>query len=231
MGELIVKAFILRCVFPAVLFSAVWAHPAFASTLSFTGNLRTDAIPSTCVGCLSDGDYAQYAAVSRTFTLSTASTVSAITFGYGGGVNGAGTTIAQSGFRSYLSLFDAAGKFISSTYFATTCPAGAKTNTSLGGCYDVKLDAGTLAAGMYQIAISANENFSFAENYGPGSGLTLADGFVGLGNLYSGEDLHYAFDVNITSGVTPTNPVPEPATGVLVALATGTLAMFRRRSR
>lgn len=81
-------------------------------------------------------------------------------------------------------------------------------------------------AGTYQIALSAYENLSFAENLGTE---TLADGFTGLGNLYPGEDLHYAFDVNITPGSTPPAPVPEPASGVLRTLATGAFAMFRRK--
>ena len=219
--------------FVTALFLCLLAFPlatrsAKADTLSFTGNLRTDAAAGTCVGCVSDGDYAQYAAVIRTFTLSAASSVSAVTFGYGGGVNGNGQTIAQSGFESYLSLFDGAGNFLSSTFFGTTCPAGAKTNTVLGGCYDVLLNAGTLAAGTYQIAISAFENMSFAENNGPPS--KLADGFTGLGNLYPGEDLHYAFDVTYTPSVTPPpTPVPEPASGALLGLGISTLVFLRQR--
>ena len=205
---------------------------AIANTISFTGNLRSDATFTSCgTGCTlgagnSNGDYAQYAAVVRSFTVLTTSTVQAITFSYGGGVNGAGTPIAQSGFEPYLSLFTSSGNFLSSTFFGTTCPAGAKTNTVLGGCYDVLLNAGTLAAGTYQIALSAFENLSFAENLGTG---TLADGFTGLGNLYPGEDMHYAFDVTITPGVTPPTPVPEPASGVLVALAGAALAAFKQK--
>jgi len=137
------------------------------------------------------------------------SVVKAITFSYGGGVNGAGTTVLQGGFEPYLSLFDSGGKFLSSTFFGTTCPAGANTNTNTGQCLDVLLDGGTLAAGSYQIAISAFENLSFAENTGTG---TLADGFTGLGNLQQGEDLHYAFDVIVTS------PVPEPASASLMVV-------------
>jgi hypothetical protein len=75
---------------------------------------------------------------------------------------------------------------------------------------DVLLDGGTLAAGSYQIAITAFENLSFAENTDTG---TLADGFTGLGNLQQGEDLHYAFDVIETA------PVPEPASASLMVVA------------
>jgi hypothetical protein len=85
--------------------------------------------------------------------------------------------------------------FRSSTFSGTTCPSGANTNSSSGQCFDVLLDAGVLVPGTYQIAISAFENMSFAENSGGGK---LAAGFTGLGNLAFGEDLHYAFDVHLT---------------------------------
>ncbi len=195
-----------------LIFAVVGLCSARADTISFVGNLRDDANVISCgSGCTlgasnSDGDYAQWAAVVDSFTVSSTSAMEAITFGYGGGVNGAGTTIAQGGFESYLSLFDSSGDFLASTYFATTCPAGANTNTDSGQCFDVSLDGGTLAPGSYQIAISAYENMSSAENLGAG---TLADGFTGLGNLATGEDLHYAFDVVLSS----TTPVPEPSAG------------------
>jgi hypothetical protein len=57
---------------------------------------------------------------------------------------------------------------------------------------------------------------SFAENLATG---TLADGFTGLGNLFPGEDLHYAFDVILGA---PTAPVPEP--GSLWLLVSAALA-------
>ena len=194
------------------------ASPIF----SYTGNLRTDANFASCgSGCLLDSasldsDYAQWAAVSRTFHVSAASTMTAITLSYGGGTNGAGALIADAGFAPYLSLFDAAGNFLTSTFFGTTCPAGATPSVTLGSCYDVLLDGGTLASGDYQIALSAFQNLSFAENYGFG---TLADGFTGLGNLASGENLHYAFDVVLSPISTS---IPEPGTGV--ALAAGLMA-------
>ncbi len=206
-----------RAILSLAALLGLWV-PAHAGTISFTGDLATDAtfLPPFSPPYI-DGDYAQYAAAVRLFHVTTSSLMQAITFSYGGGVNGAGSTIADSGFEPYLSLFDAAGNFLASTFFATTCPSGAHTNSSTGFCYDVLLDGGVLAAGDYKIAISAFENLSFAENQGNG---TLADGFTGLGNLAPGEDLHYAFDVILTD----TSGVPEPSTlfsttGALLAVA------------
>jgi hypothetical protein len=199
---------------------------AYAGTISFTGDLRINATVLDCgLGCMlgagnTDVDYAQYAAVVETFNVPVTSAVSALTFSYGAGTNGAGTAIAAGGFEPYLSLFDHSGNFLASTFFGTTCPAGAQTNAGSGFCYDVALDAGTLAPANYQIAISAFENMSFAEN---SSAYLLSDGFTGLGNLAPGEDLHYAFDVVLT----PVVATPEPGTAGLLLLAAG--AMFLKR--
>jgi hypothetical protein len=206
----------------AILFTSL-IRPAQAETISFIGNLATDAtfLPPGS-GPFTDGDYAQWAAVVQSFEVDSTSTMEAITFSYGGGTNGNGAVIAEGGFEPYLSLFDASGNFLASTFFGTTCPPGANTNTNSGSCFDVQLDGGTLAPGDYQIAISAFENMSFAENLGTG---TLADGFTGLGNLADGEDLNYAFDVVLTSTAT----VPEPsATFLLVA---GIAVCLVRRKR
>ncbi|HLK18863.1 MAG TPA: DVUA0089 family protein, partial [Bryobacteraceae bacterium] len=170
---------------------------AEANTISYSGDLRTDATftdcgPACTLGAAnSDADYAQWAAVVETFHVPVLSTVQAVTFSYGGGTNGAGNTILPGGFEPYLSLFDSSGNFLASTLFGVTCPAGANTNPASNQCFDVALGAGMLAPGTYEIAISAFENQSFAENSGSGN---LADGFTGLGNLQPGEDMHFAFD-------------------------------------
>ncbi len=207
----------------------LWTSVAGATTLSFTGNLRTDATVTTCQGqpctLVTDGDYAQYAAVVENFSVLGTSTVDAVTFSYGGGVNGHGATIAAGGFSPYLSLFDSAGNFLSSTYSGTYCPAGA---SSFGGnCNDALLNAGVLGPGTYEIALTAYLNQSFAENYGSG---TLADGFTGLGNLDG--TLDYAFDVDLTPTSAPPPPtVPEPASITLLATAVaGQVAWWRRRA-
>jgi hypothetical protein len=189
----------------------------YGAVISFTGDLRTDASFTTCGnGCTldasnTDSDYAQWAAFGDSFTVPVNSFMSAISFSYGGGTNGNGAVIARNGFEPYLSLFNASGAFLASTFSGTTCPAGANTNTDTGQCFDVLLDGGVLAAGHYSIVISAFENLSFAENAGFG---TLADGFTGLGNLAPGEDLHYAFDVILTP--TNTGAVPEPDWGIFL---------------
>lgn len=214
------------------LILSVYAVPnAAASTISYTGDLRTDATFNSCgLDCTlgsgsADADYAQWAAVVETFHVAAPSPMQAITFSYGGGVNGAGTTIQPGGFEPYLSLFDSAGNFLASTFSGVTCPAGAHTNSLSGECFDVLLDGGVLAAGTYKIAISAFENISFAENLGSG---TLADGFTGLGGLQPGEDLHFAFDVVLASA---TAPAPEPATGPVVTGAGFILYLAARKRK
>jgi hypothetical protein len=222
-----------RSIIPLVcawMCAAIFAQAG--TVISYTGDLRTNATFTSCgPGCTlgpgnTDGDYAQYAAVVESFTVPSLSTMQAITFSYGGGTNGAGTMIAQSGFEPYLSLFDSGGNFLASTFLGTTCPAGAKTNTLSGQCFDVLLDGGTLAAGNYQIAISAFENMSLAENNGSG---TLADGFTGLGNLAPGEDLHFAFDVIIATATVAT---PEPSTAwMMLAAAVAGISRLRKGKR
>jgi hypothetical protein len=202
-----------------------------ADVLSFKGDLRADATFVACgSGCTldtgnSDSDFAEWAAVERDFTVGVSSMVQAITFSYGGGVNGNGLAISQGGFEPYLSLFDASGNFLASTLFGTNCPPGANTNSVSSQCFDVLLDAGILAPGNYAIAISAFENMSFAENSGAGS---LSDGFTGLGNLAPGEDMHYAFDVVLQD----TSPIvtPEPASlGLTGCAVLAAFLMSRRR--
>ncbi len=192
-----------------------------ANVIFFSGNLRTDATvtacqPSPCTlgPSNTDADYAQFGAVVDMFTVYTPTTMEAITYSYGGGTSLTGAPVAAGGLEPYLSLFDASGNFLASTFFGTTCPAGA--NSVGPNCFDVALDGGILAPGVYQIALTAFENMSSVEN---GTGTNLSDGFTGLGSLQSGEDLNYAFDV-----ILPQN-APEPGSMALFAIGCTALAL------
>ena len=197
-------------------------------SISFQGNLRTDATFTNCgAGCTlgpsnTDGDYAQWAAVVEAFNVAAPSTMSAVTYSYGGGTNAQNAAIAQGGFEPYLTLFDSSGNFLASTFSGTYCPAGA--NVYQGLCVDVLLDGGLLPAGTYQIALSAWENMSFAENNGPPA--LLSDGFTGLGNLAAGEDMHFAFDVFLSNNAPS---VPEPATLGLIGIGLALAGLIHRR--
>jgi hypothetical protein len=192
---------------------------ASANTISFSGNLRDDATVLDCgSGCTlgpadSDFDFAQWAAAVYSFSVATPSSMQALTVSY-----------AQDGLEPYLSLFDASGNFLASTFFGTNCPAGAQINPTSGDCFDVLLDGETLGPGSYQIAISAFENLTQAENFGSG---TLTDGFAGLGNLASSEDLHYAFNVTLT----PVSPVPEPSFAWFAGAAAVLGSLYRLHKR
>jgi hypothetical protein len=201
-----------------------------ASSIFFSGNLKTDATFTDCQGApctlTTDTDYATFAAVVDSFTVTSASTMTAITYSYGGGTSVTGTVVAAGGLEPYLSLFDGNGIFLASTFFGTTCPAGANT-LSNHHCDDVSLDGGTLPAGTYYIALSAFANSSYAENSGVG---TLWDGFSGLGNLQTDENLNYAFDVILTpNSVSPPPPtVPEPNYVLLMGIALAAPFFLRR---
>jgi hypothetical protein len=220
----------------AVVILAGASPRLFADSIFFSGNLRTDATVTTINSCgpacttgtlgpaNSDADYAQYAAVVDSFTISSAEDVRFVTYSYGGGTSVTGAVVAAGGFEPYLSLFDGSGNFLASANFdGITCPAGA--NTYNGNCYDVSLDAGVLAAGTYQIALTDWQNMSYAENYGSGN---LSDGFTGFGQLQPGEDLNYGFDVILPSTSTPPSSVPEPDFTVLAGTAFAAL-FFRTR--
>ena len=131
------------------------------------------------------------------------------------------TSAGAGGILAYLSLFDAAGGLVGSSY----------ADTVMNG---VDFDfSDSLAAGIYQLALSANQNFSYAENYGSG---TLADGFLAAGGVPFGDfgtlgDYSYSFTAAFAAS-SPTT-VPEPGTAWLVllaaALAASTSVAARRR--
>jgi hypothetical protein len=202
-----------------------FASPVFANNISLTG-------------LLSPTDPNDVLLIS--FSLSSAQTVNLQSYGFGGsaqapgGTNDAGAVISSGGFDSYFSLFSGAGP--GATFLQSNddgdCPPGDGTF----GCSDSTIN-GLLAAGTYTLAVSAFENFSFAENLGGG---TLGDGFIGLGN-YGFNTSDYAVDITVgpdSAALTLLNvqrlsdtpsSVPEPS--CLVLLSTAIVALKIRYGR
>jgi len=162
------------------------------------------------------------------FSIPSNSTVSLVSWGTGGGTNGAGTLIPPGGFDTNFTLFDSFG-----TQLATnddSCAGPAKT---IGGCADAFLSA-TLSAGFYDLALTQSGN--------PSAG-NLSDGFVqqGTGNFTANSGCTQFCDAlgNASTGSwavdivnVQASTVPEPVT---TAFTCGGLALIlflrQRRSR
>jgi len=161
------------------------------------------------------------------FTVGAISDVTLRTWSYAGGVNAAGTTIAQGGFDPILALF--------------ALPGGAKINENDdGGCGSVAADAvsgecwdtfltSTLSAGSYRVSVQVFPNFSLGSN--------LSDGFEGAstfddvsGTANNPRTNEWAFDILNVDGASQ-GAVPEPASwAMLIAGFCLTGAAMRRRS-
>jgi len=132
----------------------------------YSGDLRTNGNVLDCgAGCTlgasnTDGDYAQWAAVTYNFTVTTATTIQAITYSYGGGTSLTGALVAPGGLEPYLSLFDGSGNFLTSSYGSSAPrePEQLAAIASMLGGHWVHGGSGT-----YTIALSAFENMSYAE--------------------------------------------------------------------
>jgi hypothetical protein len=172
------------------------------------------------------------------FTLSSISTVTIQSFGYGGGTNGAGTTIPSGGFATDLTLFHATGSqdFIIDDQVGGNAPASCGPRTidgSTGLCLDAYLNLPSLAAGSYILTLTQQGN--------PANGPTLADGFAadGSGNFTGGPFIdpfgnqrngNWAVDISAAGLVV--NTTPEPGTVLLTLLVIpGMVAIARRRRR
>lgn len=145
------------------------AQAGFAGVVSITGSLDPADPNSTF----------QYL-----FSTAAAGPFVAQSYGYGGGVNGAGVVIPAGGFDTYLSLFagsDANAAFLASADDGGCPPAGLDP-----ACRDSRLEIASLAAGDYVLVVATFGNMSFAENYGSG---TLGDGFIGLGNYFDWDNM------------------------------------------
>ncbi len=220
----------------AVLFLlAATAVSLSAESLSYTGTLNTPQ------------DVFQ-----TTFTLTATDTVTFQTWGFGGGVNAAGTTIAAGGFDPLITLFSGAGPssmiVVDGAFppnpladadnlynppwsFVGNCPAAG--TVAIGGnndCGDVLMQA-VLGAGTYTLVLTDANYMPFAI-YDPT--IPLSGGFSDLtGGAFQTCDPvadacitpngNYAVDiVGLPSDLT--TPIPEPSTLPLLCIGLAVLA-------
>jgi hypothetical protein len=197
-----------------LLISLALASPIRANTLSYQGNFPSD-------------DFVQ----TFNFNLASAGAVTLQTFGYAGGINGAGKTIAAGGFDPVITLFDGAGNFLTSNNDGACGQVG--TDATTLNCFDSYLSL-TLGAGSYSLALTENDNLA--------AGPTFADGFTqaGNGNFTCAEFMgtpggfcdaspsqrNSAWALDVTTPATA--PVPEPSTYALLLSGIGVFFITRK---
>jgi len=177
--------------------AATFSTAASATDFSFTGTFLTD-----------DGKAA------FDFSLASAATVTIQSFGYSGGVNAAGRTIAAGGFDGVFSLYDVSGQNI------------AYNDDGSAGTSDPLLSL-SLAAGSYKVFLTQYDNFGPANLALPfvfDGQPAFRGGFVDFGG--SQRNGSWAVDIsNVTTAA-----VPEGATWAMMLVGFGA-AGFALRSR
>jgi hypothetical protein len=166
--------------------------PANAANISSTGSFGTN--PNAIESFL--------------FTADGTSTVTIRSYGWGGGVNAQGNTIAAGGFDPVLTLFN-----------ATTGAYILDTDDDIGLDFNL---VEVLTPGSYRAVLSVFGNY--ANNPFPGG--NFADGFTNTGDFF-GRTSAYAVDILNVNNTTPT-AVPEPFT-VIGTLIGGTAALRMRK--
>jgi hypothetical protein len=208
---------------------------AKADTVSYTGTLA------------SSSDVFE-----TTLTLGTAGSVVLQTFGFGGGVNGAGTTIAAGGFDPLVGIFSGTGAgatvvtdAASNAYITSDlltnygsfmgCPPAGTVNLGGAICGDITMSL-SLAAGTYTIFLA---DAAYLPNAVFDNG-TLGEGFTDLtggafqtcntdafGNTTCANDTgNWALDVTTGRAITTT---PEPSSMFLLAAGLAGVVAARRR--
>jgi hypothetical protein len=214
----------------AVVLAFTFAPAVLADGTSYVGTLASPQTPFEV-----------------TLDLTVASDVTLQTYGFGGGVNQAGTTISPGGTDPFVGLFSGTGSaalFLNGTSLDLTnytpgCPP-ANTVSDFGAtnCGDVTLSYDDLAAGLYTVLLSDGEYIPAAAI---GAGSTLGDGFFDFtgGVFCNAVDTTtstpcpntsgaFALDVITTPAVAT---VPEPASFALLGSGLLVIAGLRRRLR
>jgi hypothetical protein len=210
------------------LYCVALSVPGFCGTVrSYTGNLPgPDSTVLLALNLAAPGD------------------VTLQSYGFGGGTNAAGTTIAPGGFDPFAGLFSGSGDtaiFIDGTSdilttFSPGCPPAGLV--AIGNvpdqCGDVNLMFAGLAAGSYTVLLSDGAYLPNAVFEAPGG--TLGDGFTDLtGGVFqtcvdqndcNSDTANWALDITTPSS----SSVPEPGSATLALLGI-TLAMAAATGR
>ncbi len=162
----------------------------------------------------------------RTVTVGQNSLVTIRTWGYAGGVNGSGATIARGGFDPLVSLFNNTGTLLIDNDDDLTGVVAPDAVT--GGAYDALAQA-VVGPGTYTIALTQYLNAATGPNLSNGF---LFDGAANTnytnGPFRDGDSNirtnAWAFDVRVVA-------VPEPGTAGLLALPLTVAVVARRRRK
>jgi hypothetical protein len=182
----------------ALALAALAQGAAFAQTSTLSGSLADSNNSAlvwsdlTAARFGTEDDIAQNVAL-YSMVVGTASLVTIASTGYAAG-----------GVDPYFTLLSGAGT--SATFLASNYD---QVFFGSGGDF---IYSGLLGAGTYQIALGTSANMSFAENLD----LTLADGFIFLGETYSLRNYTYELTVSVEAG--GVTPVPEPSIYLLLGL-------------
>jgi hypothetical protein len=227
-----------RCLLALIFALALCAATAHGDgTQSYTGTL---ANPDNATGTFDSTD-----SFLLTLTLTTTSDVTLQTYGFGGGINAAGTTIDPGGTDPFVGLFSGTGNaalFLNGTSLTQTnytpgCPP-ANTVSNFGDttCGDVTLTFADLAAGMYTVLLSDGQYVPCAADstgcatLGDGAFDFTAGVFCNTADSTTGTACPHtsgawALDVT-TNSVMPT---PEPASLALLGTGLFAIAGFHKR--
>jgi hypothetical protein len=173
------------------------------------------------------------------FTVGSTSTVTLRTWSYAGGVNAAGTTIAEGGFDPILALFNGSGALINQNDDGgSNVPADAIT----GANFDTYLQS-TLTPGTYTVSVMQYDNFANGPNLSDGFTVTNNPTFTSVFGCSNGRlcdvteanrNSLWAFDVLGVDSASNNNPpppstAPEPATISTMIAGLGVVAFLGRR--
>jgi hypothetical protein len=206
----------------ALILAAAAQAPADPMYFSFSGNF------------IQDDNQADFV-----FTIASPATVNLESWSYAGGVDPLGNTVPGGGFAPVLSLFDSAGDLLAYDAGGVVggvppynCATGGRALDPVSGlCLDAYVQAALGSAGNYFVVVTEQENTP--------NGPTLADGFAldGTGNFTGGPFIdpggyprssYFDFTIGPVDAAAPA-PVPEPASGLLLAALLGLVALLARR--